>query len=1047
VREGRLKPLVRIFARCAAVLALVLSSSSTVNAENRGAWVDAGENQIDGSPEADVVVREEDPAVVTLVREAQAIRALAADQIEPVVDPATLFEVPLADDDAIRVDAARLRLLLREVDEDSGAPRAKSGLRGLRPLVGDGGGADAEGPIDSKLWAARIDLDRARLAFYELPAARRREVLAADALRQSGAAARPSEAELRERAAEQQRQVAIHAAQTARTDAERLVSSELARLLGVDRAQSAFDAELAGQERQIAEQRDVTVGWQQRALDAQEHAGSGADAAYDDLRRALRSARDGLSDALDELTAPSGVPEAGPDGLADLTVDVDTGQARKERERVVAQARRLDAREEDVRLERAAALFDEIDTLNHERLALLDSLSPAKRGAVTGFTAAGWDQAASEARQLTLILRYHRHVIGRWVSTLRHPDRALAHILAGGALQLFEWLLAIGGFAWWRRRSTPLLAVMHHRAQEDDRRRRLPAPSPATRALAFFAQVHRPIEWLALLFVLKWFLPPALQQPLEVRVLSVLMTWIFGAALVVEAINAVAGSAHAGGARPGEQDTAALRLRSLRLMGRVVVAFGLILVISAMLVGRGTIFRWVLSTCWLASIPVILVLVRWWRDVVFRRIDTVRRPSRIQRWVLAHRHGWTSFTAATVGGSYLFASGALRGARNWTGRFVITRHALAYLFRRQLGKLGQQTRIVGHISDAAFESLGPERPPVKWIANDANEGLERLARRIRERRGGVIALVGERGMGKTSALRRLRGEVGDSLLIDAPSGDRGALRARIAEQLGGVSAPEATLQDLATALSRSPGLHALLIDNAQRFVKPVMGGLAEFDALIAVASRNASTTTWVFALDEVVWRFLSRARDGRPLFDEVVRLERWTETQIVSLLQTRTEEAALVPSFESLLEPLPATADEIDKQEALRKRASDYFRLLWDSAMGNPGVAMHMWRCSLGTDNDGQIVVRPFMALDTTDLERLPDPAVFVLRAVLQLAPASAEHVASGTMIPFADVADALRYAASRGYVEEHDVGYRITWTWFRAITTVLQRKHLLAIR
>ena len=107
-----------------------------------------------------------------------------------------------------------------------------------------------------------------------------------------------------------------------------------------------------------------------------------------------------------------------------------------------AEARRLGAEEEDVRRQRAAALFEEIDTLNRERLALLGALSPDKRAAVTGFAAAGWEQAASEARQLTLIVRYHRHVIGQWLSSLRHPGRAAEHVLAGGALQILECLLA-----------------------------------------------------------------------------------------------------------------------------------------------------------------------------------------------------------------------------------------------------------------------------------------------------------------------------------------------------------------------------------------------------------------------------------------------------------------------------------------------------------------------------------------------------------------------------------------------------------------------------
>ncbi|MGH7270723.1 MAG: AAA family ATPase, partial [Polyangiaceae bacterium] len=466
-----------------------------------------------------------------------------------------------------------------------------------------------------------------------------------------------------------------------------------------------------------------------------------------------------------------------------------------------------------------------------------------------------------------------------------------------------------------------------------------------------------------------------------------------------------------------------------------------ILVISAMLVGRGTIYDWVFSTCWVAAIPVLLVLVRWWRAVIFLRTEQVRKASRIQRWVLAHRQGWESFVAAAAGGAHLFASGTARGARNWLGRFVLTRRVLAYLFRRQLGKLGEQKNIVGSISASAFEALGPERRPEGRIATDSDDALERLAARIRERRGGVVALVGEQGMGKTSALERFRNEVGDVLLVDAPSGgDLTALRARFAEGLGLQLSPEASIEDAAVALARSPA-HALLLDDAHRFVKPVMGGLIDFDALVGAASRHASTATWVFALDDVIWQFLSRARGGRPLFDEVVRIERWTEAQIVNLLQTRTKEADLVPSFEHLLDPLPATADEIDKHEALAQRASDYFRLLWDAALGNPGAALDMWRRSLGTDTGGKTAVRVFSAPDTTDLERLPDAAIFVLRAVLQLAPASAARIVNGTMLDPADVADALRHAVARGYIEERDGGgYRVTWTWFRTVKTFLQR-------
>jgi hypothetical protein len=167
----------------------------------------------------------------------------------------------------------------------------------------------------------------------------------------------------------------------------------------------------------------------------------------------------------------------------------------------------------------------------------------------------------------------------------------------------------------------------------------------------------------------------------------------------------------------------------------------------------------------------------------------------------------------------------------------------------------------------------------------------------------------------------------------------------------------------------------------------------------------------------------------------------------VTLLKARSGQAGLVPSFEHLVDPFPATADEIDRQEALTQRAADYYRLLWDAAAGNPGIALHMWRRSLGTGPGGKAVVRPMESLDETDLERLPDPSVFVLRAVLQLAPAHADQIAKSTMVRLPDVIDALRYTTSRGYVEAHDGGFRVTWTWLRTVTLFLQRKHLLVTR
>jgi hypothetical protein len=241
---------------------------------------------------------------------------------------------------------------------------------------------------------------------------------------------------------------------------------------------------------------------------------------------------------------------------------------------------------------------------------------------------------------------------------------------------------------------------------------------------------------------------------------------------------------------------------------------------------------------------------------------------------------------------------------------------------------------------------------------------------------------------------------------------------------------------------------AILIDDAHRLIHPVMGGLADFDRLIDVARRHSGQGSWVLAVDEVIWSFFERARGARPLFDDVIILAPWREEAIAALLVSRSRQAGIEPSFAHVVEKLPsAEHDEESRDDALARAALGYYRLLWDYAGGNPGVALHMWGRSLGCDADGRACVGIFRAPATDDLERLPDATIFVLRAVVQLELARRDDIARATRLGHGQVDDALRYGLARGYFEIVDDRYRVSWTWFRPITRFLQRRHLLASR
>ncbi len=159
------------------VAAAVSSQAHLALADDARVLSDAGIGDAGSDAQAD------DPAIAQLRTMAGDVRALLEGRLDPPTAPESLFDIPIADDDAVRLEAARLRLLFNQ--PDASASHTKTTPARSRPTARE---LDATAPtvaaVNPALLAARLDLDRARLAFYELgseractTAARRRYAL------------------------------------------------------------------------------------------------------------------------------------------------------------------------------------------------------------------------------------------------------------------------------------------------------------------------------------------------------------------------------------------------------------------------------------------------------------------------------------------------------------------------------------------------------------------------------------------------------------------------------------------------------------------------------------------------------------------------------------------------------------------------------------------------------------------------------------------------------------------------------------------------------
>lgn len=988
-----------------------------------------------------------------LVGKAKALQAFLDGKLDPKLDPHELLRIDLGDVADVGSNELRRKDFLalgEQPPAPDGPPRTENEAETKAETKTAPASDVPDAPLQSQLEAAEKALDSLRYRILAVPAAELGRLLDVHGAQARKAESQPAaeeaakqrigEAEDRARQAAAEHRKAIEASKQARTEALRWVAERRARLLGVKEAQAQLDVRIAQRRPRIEKYRETSLGWSRRVRELEERAvlegAAQADAGrlYNELVLELTTLRMRLRDTLSEIQSGNrGVPQPAAAQGDPVPTPIDDSELEALETELFRAAQSLKQKVDKLRWDLAGALRDGVVTMNQARLRLMPLLEPARRAALRGFGSDGVRQAGREFEQITLEARYHVLALP---ARLRAQAAGLRTSPLPALYSLLKLAVIVAAFRWWRRHADALLEKLQERWLA---RRPQTVWSRAIAALAWYArQVRRPIEWLLLAGAILNAVADVGTLP-ELEYVRIVVMWTLLGSFVVRLLHAIAG-------RQGEltRQATQLRFRSLQLVGVSVVVVGLILALAEASVGQGAIYGWVLRTCWLLALPVAALLTVWWRSTVIERAKLRSQQSGMFTWVSAHDRGPSSLLASAVGGVVLLVDGLYRFALRHASGLAITRRFLAYLFRREVERhafLAPAAVDLEPIAEDLYTALGPETTSLTLVRDVAAASVERLNNLVRAENNAVTAVTGERGAGKTTVLRRVMAGLapGELCQVDCESSSYHELLEKLARTLG--LAPGVDEQTLARTIQQR-GLKVICIDDVQRLVRPIIGGLEDIDRFIAFAHRVGASSSWLVAIGAPAWQYLRRARGDRATFDEVVALEPWDEKHVAQLVRQRCSDLSVAASFESLVVPRQLDAGQLTDAERTER---DYYRILWSASLGNPAVALHLWRESLSRKKGtSELVVRLFKAPGVPTLENLPSSMHFVLRAIVQLERAIEPDIVQATGLRLADVTDALRVARARGIVEPVDGRLRIAVGWYRPVTQVLRRQHLL---
>ncbi|MBE0617296.1 MAG: ATP-binding protein, partial [Proteobacteria bacterium] len=708
------------------------------------------------------------------------------------------------------------------------------------------------------------------------------------------------------------------------------------------------------------------------------------------------------------------------------------------------QSEELGREERETRLRTASDLVRDVASVNELRIRLIPQLSGAKRQAVLGLTREGLAQLGREIRHVLLMARwYPLRLLGSWTSVGSQVRDFFAVSRASWVGLKLAVLLA--GALVVRRRYEAWLRALRRLAVTRVRNRSLNLV--ADRWLRFAAAVADDVGLL--LFLYAFFALLGLHRIAELDVMrAVLLGYAWYRFLIAAVHHAVAAAAGTGRVSV----SAALSdriLRSVRLVGRYGYAVAVVLLLSRHALGRGYLYHLVVRFFWLGAFPLAFVLIQRWRNDITSAYLRLYPKGRFAAAVGATRDRPEGFFVAAAAFCSVAARGMVFYGRETLLRFEQTRRALAFLFRRRLEKqaesIGLGTSDVQVLPEALRKAFS-EAPVGPELAIPRYPYLEEVQAKISEWAlgpvGSAVAVVGERGIGKTSWLAELERRTTGLEVIHVRLEDRFTTPHALCRHLG--QALDLGETDTGTALIRAAATaprRLVLLDQAQNLILRAPDGLRGYDAFNELVAGTWNRLFWVCTFSRYAWQHVDNVYRGRNLFRTIYRLETWPEEDIGALIERRMRATGSVASYEDLV------VDRVDgtefRNEVIRT-GERYRRLLWDYADGNPRVAVHFWLRSLVPDGGNRVRVRLFAAPGADELDALQEQARFLLAAVVTHENLSVPEAVRILRYPPHLCEAGFNYLLANGLVEATADRYRVTVHWNRAVIRFLRRKHLL---
>ncbi len=489
--------------------------------------------------------------------------------------------------------------------------------------------------------------------------------------------------------------------------------------------------------------------------------------------------------------------------------------------------------------------------------------------------------------------------------------------------------------------------------------------------------------------------------------------------------------------------------RAGRLLARYVLGAALTLYAIRAVVGRLLAHQLVYDAAVLLGVVLLAVLVWRQRDVTRGVIE--RLPAGRLRNLLGSLdsgRGAVVFNLPVT----LVVTGirATEGLRAWIADSDFAKRLSAQLFLRRARAQQREPAPSGTLAGDYLAWFDLEHVPDEAVrvepgSADAAHVLAVLeAWAAHADNENSLALCGHTGVGKTSLL--------DQVGAGAQARGLRVVQARLADKV-------VTPQDFARWLGEhldmdlAGGVPALLaadagipptvvlIDDLHNVFLRRRHGFEAFRFLATLLNADTRNLFWCATFNLYPWRYLEDVFSSEQPFRAAHVLPPWSDTDIEQLIMRRHARTGYELRFDQLI--LATTgSDAADGDDFIETR---FFQLLWEQSQGVPRTALALWREALVSDGSRTLHVTLPDVTGEGRIANLPSEVLFALAAIMRHESLTSSETSSVSGLALPSIRHAFGLARQLGLIERGGDGrYRVCAIAHASLARALGARNLI---